>query len=77
MIPTPQLGVTANHTQLPDLLSQHELWVSAGVSLGEEEIYKLSLSIHKMEDKQSLASVRFFGKMMGKAFQQVVMTSYM
>lgn len=51
--------------QVPDLLAQAELFESAGVNLGRDEIYKISLSLDQLAKTENFESVRFFGKVFG------------
>lgn len=50
---------------IPDVLAQHKLLNRIGVDLGDEEAYKLSLSLQNLANKNELAECRFWGKIFG------------
>lgn len=51
---------------VPDLLNEAQLLQWAGVSLGKEELYFLSLSMKELVKQQpTITELRFFGKIFG------------
>lgn len=50
---------------IPNFMQQASLLSWAGVSLGEEETYRLMLSIQQLTTKKELQQVRFWGKIFG------------
>lgn len=50
---------------IPDLVAEAQLLESAGVSLGAEEMYKLTLSIQRFASAEAIEEVRFVGKVLG------------
>jgi len=50
---------------IPDLMAQAGMFEWAGVNLGKEELYKLSLAIQQLATELDLQQVRFFGKFFG------------
>ena len=50
---------------IPDLLAEASILKEAGVDLGDEDIYQLSISISKLAAKEGFETTRFFGKIFG------------
>jgi radial spoke head protein 4A len=50
---------------VPDMMTDASMLEWAGVNLGQEEVYKIMLSLRKLAAERGLASVRFFGKIFG------------
>lgn len=52
--------------KIPDMMQHAELLQHAGVNLGQEEMYKIQLSIHELSRTEgNFAEARFFGKILG------------
>jgi radial spoke head protein 4A len=50
---------------LPNLVEEAEMWEWAGVSLGEEETYKLQKALKKLAVMSGASALRFWGKVYG------------
>ena len=50
---------------IPDFVSEASLLEWAGINLGQEEVYKLTLSVQRLANSQQLENVRFVGKIFG------------
>jgi radial spoke head protein 4A len=52
--------------KIPDMMQHAELLSWAGVNMGQEEMYKVQLSIHELARREgNFAEARFFGKILG------------
>jgi len=49
----------------PNLVKDSATFAAAGVSLPKEEVYRVYLSLHKLQKTKELESIRFFGKVLG------------
>lgn len=62
---------------VPDLLGELAFFEWAGVGLSKEEAYRLLLAITKIKKDENLATVRFFGKILGtRADYYVIEATY-
>lgn len=50
---------------IPDIVAESQLLEGAGVNLGAEEVYKLTLSIQRFASVHAVEDVRFVGKIFG------------
>ncbi|RKP20358.1 hypothetical protein ROZALSC1DRAFT_21457 [Rozella allomycis CSF55] len=58
-------GESGIETEMPDMLEIARLFEWAGVSFGQEETFKLILSLKQLAQEKQLKSVRLFGKIFG------------
>lgn len=61
----PQEGDEPGDAFNPNLLEDANRFAAAGVGLPAEEIYRVYMSLHKLQKAKELATIRFFGKVLG------------